>query len=118
MLVAAALCPSAPLLVPGLGGPDPTVAALRAATAQAVAALRAAGPDVVAVVGAAPATSTWPADTAVDFGPFHGAATTAGPALPLALAVGAAVLRDAGYGGPPLFQGVAPQTGPDACVAL
>jgi hypothetical protein len=118
MLTAAVLCPSAPLLVPELGGPDPAVTALRDATGRVVAALLDAEPDVVAVVGAGPTTAAWPADAAVDFGPFRGQATTGRPALPLALALGATALRDAGYGGTPRFQAVAGDAVPDACAAV
>jgi hypothetical protein len=117
-LVAATLCPSAPLLVPELGGAHPAVPELRDAAAKAVAALLDAEPDRVAVVGAAPDTATWPADAAVDFGAFRGAATNTGPALPLAPALGAMLLRDAGYVGDTVFQGVASDAAPDVCAAL
>jgi hypothetical protein len=117
-LVAAALCPSAPLLHPALGGAHPAVPELRDAAAKAVATLLDAEPDLIAVVGATPTTAVWPPDAAVDFGPFRGEATTAGPALPLALALGAMLLRDAGYAGDTLFQGVAADAAPDVCAAL
>lgn len=118
MLVSAALCPSAPLLVPTLHGQHPPLRDLRAATARAVAAVLDAGPELVAVVGAAPRTARWPADTAVDFGPFLGAATTPRTALPLPLALGATLLRTAGHRGETLFQAVAENVPPGACAAL
>ena len=118
MIGAAALCPSAPLLVPALGGAAPPLPELHRATAEAVATLLDPAPGLVAVVGPAPATAEWPADTAVDFGPFRGEATTAGPALPLSLALGATFLLDAGYAGATLFQGVAPDATPEACAEL
>lgn len=118
MLVAAALCPSAPLLIPELAGARPAVPELRDATGKAVAALLDAAPDLVTVVGAAPTTAAWPADTAVDLGSFRGATTTTGPTLPLALAVGATLLRDTGYAGPTAFHGIGPDTAPDTCAAL
>ncbi len=117
MIVAAALCPSAPLLVPELGGRNPPLPELRSATGRAVAAMLGAGPDVVAVVGPAPATASWPAGTAVDLGPFRGSATTRRPTLPFPLGLGATVLRDAGYAGPTLFQGVADDAPPEVCAA-
>lgn len=118
MIVSAALCPSAPLLVAELCGQDPPLPELRVATADAVAAMLDAGPEVVTVVGAAPATATWPPDSPVDLGPFLGAATTARPALPLPLALGATVLRTSGWAGCTVFQGVSPGTSPEACAAL
>jgi hypothetical protein len=117
VIVAAALCPSAPLLVPELGGRNPPLPELRSATGRAVAAMLGAGPDVVAVVGPAPATASWPAGTAVDLGPFRGSATTRRPTLPFPLGLGATVLRDAGYAGPTLFQGVADDAPPEVCAA-
>ena len=122
MIVAAALVPSAPLLIPELGAQDPPLPELRAAAARTVAALldpetSDAAPDVVAVVGPAPETAVWPAGTPGDFGPFLGRATT-GRALPFSLALGATLLRDAGYTGPTTFQAVAHDAPPDACAAL
>jgi hypothetical protein len=118
VIVTAALCPAAPLLVPELGGRNPPLPQLRSATARAVASMLGAGPDVVAVVGPAPATAAWPADTPVDLGPFRGSATTRRPALPLPLGLGATVLRDAGHTGPTLFQGVADDAPPEVCAAV
>jgi hypothetical protein len=117
MIVAAALVPSAPLLVPELGGQHPPFPGLRSAAARAVAAMLDARPELVAVVGPAPATATWPADTPADFGPFLGRAT-AGRTLPLALALGARLLRDAGYAGETAFHTVGADASPDACAAL
>jgi hypothetical protein len=118
MLTSAALCPSTPLLVPELGGRHPALPELRRAVDDAVATMLDAGPDLVAVVGAAPVTATWPVDAAVDFGPFRGEATADGDALPLPLALGATLLRDAGHAGGTRFQGVAPDAPPDACAGL
>lgn len=118
MISAAALCPSAPLLIPALGGARPALPELRRAAGQAVASLLDPVPDLVAVVGPAPATARWPDGTAVDLGPFRGEATTAEPTLPLSLALGATLLRDAGHTGGTLFQGVAPDAPPDACADL
>ena len=117
MIVAAALVPSAPLLVPELGGQHPPLPELRSAAARAVAALLDGRPELVAVVGPAPATAVWPADTPADFGPFLGRAGT-GRTLPLSLALGARLLRDAGYAGGTAFQAVAADAPPDACAAL
>jgi hypothetical protein len=118
MLGSAALCPSAPLLVPELGRGHPALPELRRAAADAVAAMLDVDPDVVAVVGPAPRTAPWPADAAVDFGPFRGEATTSGPALPLSLALGATLLRDAGHAGDVRYHGVAPEATTGTCVDL
>jgi hypothetical protein len=117
VIVAATLVPSTPLLVPELGGQHPPLPELRSASARAVAALLDARPDLVVVVGPAPATATWPSDSAVDLGPFLGRATT-GRALPLALALGATLLRAAGFPGGTVFQAVAADAAPAACAAL
>jgi len=117
MIVTAALVPSAPLLVPELGGQHPPLPELRAAAARAVAAMLDARPELVAVVGPAPATATWPPDTPADFGSFLGHAGT-GHSLPLSLALGARLLRDAGYAGETAFHAVDADAPPDPCAAL
>ena len=61
MIIAAALCPSPPLLVRELTGADPVAADLREACAAAVGALLAARPEVIVVVGTGPQTVPWPA---------------------------------------------------------
>src|SRR5260370_4450625 len=72
MIIAAALCPSPPLLVRELTGADPVVADLRDACAAAVAALVAARPDVIVVVGPGPDTTEWPADGRLNIAAFGG----------------------------------------------
>ena len=62
MIVAAAVCPSPPLLAPELTGQADILPELRAACAAAVARLLAAAPDVVVVAG--PAETTGPCDPA------------------------------------------------------
>ena len=59
MIVAAAICPSPPLLVSELTGQADILPELRAASAAAVTRLLAAAPDVVAVVGPAETTGPW-----------------------------------------------------------
>jgi hypothetical protein len=105
VLIAAAVCPHPPLLVPEVtGGSDPELDRLRAACHQAVAALAAAAPDLIVVTGEAGHTAEAgntveypPAATASlrDFGvPF-----TLGPAgpevLPLSLTIGKWLLSGA-----------------------
>ncbi len=62
VIVAAAICPSPPLLAPELTGQADILPELRAASAAAVARLLAAAPDVVVVAG--PAETTGPCDPA------------------------------------------------------
>ena len=55
MLIAAAVCPHPPLLVPGVAsGAAAETDDLRAAAAAAVQTLVGAGPELIVVVGAAP----------------------------------------------------------------
>jgi hypothetical protein len=119
VIVHAVSCPHPPLLLPGVtGGAVDEVVALRAACVEAVAGIVAAAPDLIAVVGAAPGTRTYPPDTPSPrhhFAPGLAApglaapglaasglaasglaAPAAGPVLPLSLAVGVALLREAG----------------------
>ena len=81
MIIAAALCPSPPLLVRELTGADPVVADLRDACANALHALLAARPQVIVVVGPGPDTAAWPADGRLNIASFGGrAARLAGSA--------------------------------------
>jgi hypothetical protein len=59
VIVAAAICPSPPLLASELTGHADILPELRAASAAAVTRLLAAAPDVVAVVGPAETTGPW-----------------------------------------------------------
>jgi len=74
MLIAAAVCPHPPLLVPeatGASGPGlAELDRLRAACLQAVAALAAESPDLIAVVGGAPRTAEYPPDAPATLGHF------------------------------------------------
>ena len=105
MIVAAALCPAPPLLVPELTGAREVAAGLRDACLASVAELMAAGPDAVAVVGAAGRTGRWSDGAAFDLaryapGPVRNGQAgegTKGPgALPSSLGVGAWLLGHAG----------------------
>jgi len=109
MLVAAAVCPHPPLLVPeamgaaggrGDGGMDEVLAACDAA----VAGLKAAGPDVIIVVGGAEAGAVYAGPVAgslADYGVRVGVGAGP-PVLPLSLTVGLWLLTRAGLvaGGP------------------
>jgi hypothetical protein len=122
MIIAAALCPSPPLLVRELTGADPVAADLRAACAAAVGALLTARPEVIVVVGTGPQTAPWAADGRLNVAAFGGRAAQAaeqpappaeqpappaeqpappaGQAVPPAVGLGAYLLDQAGYAGP------------------
>jgi hypothetical protein len=103
MLIAAAICPHPPLLIPevsGRSGPgDAELDRLRTACRQAVAALAAERPDLIAVVGGAPRTEEYPPDAAAslaEFGvPFPGDGPPGAPVLPLSLSIGKWLLASA-----------------------
>ncbi|MDQ2815548.1 MAG: hypothetical protein M3Z75_27805, partial [Actinomycetota bacterium] len=109
MLIAAAICPHPPLLIPevsGRSGPgEAELDRLRTACRQAVAALAAERPDLIAVVGGAPRTGEYPPDAAgslAGFGlPFPGDGPAAGPVLPLSLSIGKWLLARAPESLPP-----------------
>jgi hypothetical protein len=99
MLIAAAVCPHPPLLIPqATGAPgagDTELRRLRTACHQAVSALLAERPDLIAVVGADPGTEStaeYPPRTSGrlhDFGvPFAIGEDHGPPSLPLSLTIG------------------------------
>jgi len=103
MLIAGAVCPHPPLLIPaalGAAASDPP-AELRKVTeaaTQAVARLVAAGPDLIAVVGGGPADREYGPAAAGglhDYG-VHVTVGTGDPVLPLSLTVGRWLLERAG----------------------
>jgi hypothetical protein len=95
-LVAAAVCPHPPLIVPQLAaGAAPELDDLRRSCDAAVARLGAAGPDLVAVVGSGPSTTDHIAPYRASFAPWGvpvearlGVPGPDTPALPLGVAVG------------------------------
>jgi hypothetical protein len=135
MIVAAAICPSAPLLASELAGQADILPELRAACAVAVARILEAAPDLVAVVGPAATTGPWDPSGELSLASFapalrpdrplgdnsnKGGAGRLGPAppLPLALGVGGLLLDEAGYSGPRTFQGIAETEPAVNCLAL
>ncbi|MBG0815950.1 hypothetical protein [Planomonospora sp. ID82291] len=99
MLVAAAVCPHPPLLVPELAGTAAgELDGLRAACASAVDGLREARPDVLMVVGGADGAGTYGPGAAGSLAPW-GADVRAGagaPVLPLSLTIGRRLLEEGG----------------------
>jgi hypothetical protein len=119
MIIAAALCPSPPLLVRELTGTDPVVADLRDACANAVHALVAARPDVIVVVGPGPDTIEWPADGRLNIAAFGGRpAPSTGSVVPLAVGLGGYLLDQAGYTGPRRLYSVSEDDQPADCLRL
>jgi hypothetical protein len=104
MLVAAAVCPCPPLLVPEVAaGAASELAALRAACAEAVAELVTAEPDLLVLVGEGPQAEVWTEGGAgtfqrygVPFGARLPSGPVSGPELSPALTVGAWLLTQAG----------------------
>jgi hypothetical protein len=118
-VIAAALCPAAPLMAAELTGDDPEAAAVRAAAAEATARLVRSGVGAIAVVTAGPQTREWPVTGRADLAPYGGPRLADGvPRVPLGLGLGARLLDAAGFSGdrlmwtvggtrPPALDGVA-----------
>jgi hypothetical protein len=121
VLVAAAVCPHPPLLLPGLTGSADVGADLRAVCRAAVDEALAARPERLVVVGGGPTTTTWDPRMPVDPSPWGGppARTSgAGPRLPLSLLVGRSLLDGDSCPSEVVLQGVASEAPPEACAAL
>ncbi|WP_329283750.1 class III extradiol dioxygenase subunit B-like domain-containing protein [Streptomyces sp. NBC_00691] len=136
MLVAAAVCPCPPLLVPEVAtGAAPELDAARAACTDVVGLLAAARPDRLYLVGPADegAHGVFPAGSKGSFAGFGvdlsvrlggSAPPSAGPAggdrpLPASLAVGAWLLGRAGWADAPIEGlGVDPKATPDVCAGI
>jgi hypothetical protein len=135
MIVAAAVCPSPPLLASELVGQADVLPELRAACAVAVARILEAAPDLVAVVGPAEKTGPWDPAGELNLASFAPALRSrrqladnskkcdtgrlgAVPPLPLALGVGSLLLDGADYTGPRTFQGIAENEPAACCLAL
>ncbi|MFE7582868.1 class III extradiol dioxygenase subunit B-like domain-containing protein [Streptomyces gardneri] len=128
MLVAAAVCPSPPLLVPEVAtGAAPELDAARTACADAVGLLAASRPDRLYVVGpaGAAATGVFPAGSTGSFAGFGvdlsvrlGDGPAAGRPLPASLAVGAWLLGRADWADAPVEGlGVDERETAEACAA-
>ncbi len=123
MLVAAAVLPHPPLLVPGVGaGASGELDELRAACDAAVAEVLAVDPALLVVVGGAPVVGPFP-DTAWGSLDGYGVRVPVGsgqgsPTLPLALTLGRWLLDRAAPELPALLFGVEPDAAPDRCAAL
>ena len=124
MLIAAAVCPHPPLLIPeatgASGAADPELSRLRAASRNAVAALLAEPANLLVVAGGAERTAEFPPHTPGrlhDFGvPFTtGPETDDAESLPLSLTIGKWLLAE--HGAPPAtWWGIASDAPPAECL--
>jgi hypothetical protein len=126
VLIAAAVCPHPPVLIPvamGAAGDGPELAGLRTACAAAARGLVRARPDLIVVVGSGPSGRAYPWPSA---GSLHryGVPWSTGPGhpvLPLSLTVGTWLLTEAGGSGDGLavtLRVVAVTASPAACRRL
>jgi hypothetical protein len=107
MLIAAAVCPHPPLLVPEVTGTadpgDGELRRLRAACREAVAVLLGEAPGLLVVVGGAGQTAEYPAGPGGSLRDFAVPFTLgADPVLPLSLTIGKWLLTAPAPGGPPV----------------
>ncbi len=126
VLVAGAVCPHPPLLVPEVAGDAGEVlAAVRAACAAALTRVLAQRPDVVVVVGDGPTTGELPASAGAGFGAFGVDVVVRPPGdgyhgdpLPLSLTVATWLLDRAGHRGARILVGLARDLAPDEAKRL
>ncbi|NBE82057.1 hypothetical protein GVV04_13905 [Micromonospora sp. NEAU-HG-1] len=123
-LVAAAVCPHPPLIVPEVAGATAgELDELRAACAAAVARLLAAGPDAILLVGAGPETRSF---RSADHGslraygvdwrmPLWRVNCAGGERLPLSLTIGAWLLGRSGTELPRFAHAIAADASPQEC---
>lgn len=122
MLVAAAVCPHPPLLVPQVAaGAAPELDGLRAACDEAVRRLARARPQTIVVVGGAETSRGYDATARGDLRPYGVDVPCGGrpdgERLPLSLTIGAWLLRRAGLG-PGRHQAVGFDAPPTECLRL
>jgi hypothetical protein len=124
MLIAAAVCPHPPLLVPEVtGASDPAareLRRLRTACRVAVAVLIGAAPDLLVVAGGAGQTTEYPALAGGSLRDFSVPFTVgADPILPLSLTIGKWLLAGVVPPRPPVsWQGIASGTATADCLSL
>ncbi|MCW2770172.1 MAG: hypothetical protein JWR27_1605 [Aeromicrobium sp.] len=123
MIVAVAVCPHPPLLVPQVSpGSTAELAEIRSACDAAVAALLGADPDRIVVIGGGDAAVDLTLDLDETFGgtlaPYGATVHAGGPGdgLPLSLTIGAWLLDRAGWTGPRTYSTGRPEV--DGRVAL
>jgi aromatic ring-opening dioxygenase LigB subunit len=121
VLVAAAVCPHPPMLVPEVaGGAAAELTELRSACQAAVSDLMTSGADELVIVGGDPDSGTYPGSAGASLHPYGLDLRVGGPdgQLPLALAIAAWLV---GQIGPPVsrrYVGVAPDASTQECLEL
>jgi hypothetical protein len=119
VITSAALCPSPPLLYPGMTGRQAVAPELRAACAEAARRLVRGEPEEIVVVGPAGSTGTWAPASRLDPSLFAPAmASTGTPSLPLPLGLGAMLLDQAGYRGRRRLQAIGQDEPASTCARL
>ena len=128
MLIAAAVCPGAPLLVPELATErSDALAELRRRCRQALDQVSASRPDSITVVGSGPRTATFGAEAVGSLAPYGPAdrirltgerADTGVAVLPLSLSLGAWLLAEVGWHGRVRGLSVAESSSSGDCVSL
>jgi len=119
VITSAALCPSPPLLYPGMTGRQAVAPELRAACAEATGRLVRGEPEEIVVVGPAGTTGTWAPASRLDPSQFAPAmASTGTPSLPLSLGLGAMLLDEAGYRGRRRLQAIGQDEPASTCIRL
>jgi hypothetical protein len=123
VLIAAAVCPHPPLLVPGVAsGAVAEADDLRSAAAAAVHALVAAEPELIVVVGAAPQVGPCDPQARGSLAPYgvnlFVGSGTGEASLPLSLTIGLWLLEQHAPEVPRLLFGVHPETEPTRCATL
>jgi len=125
-VVGAALVPAAPVLVPGLSGHTRTAPEVRAATLEAIQRMIDAGVDEVAVLAEADRAGLFDSDAPWGLhriGGMHsvsepGAGSAFDKPLTVSLAIGASMLRDAGWTGPTSLHALERAMSADAAAEL
>ena len=106
-VLAAAIVPAAPVLLPQLTGKTPAAGEVREAAFESIAAMLAAKPDVVVVVAEASPAGWFDPSTPLGLGRIGGHSGNE-DGLPIPLAIGAQLLRDAGWQGSVALLGLEP----------
>jgi len=126
VLIAAAVCPHPPLLVPAIGAGQRGIEAVRTACATALESVRAADPELLVVVGTGPSTVTHDGSAVADFTPWGadlqlrlpGESGPTGEPLPLALSVGVWLVDQSGWATDTLAVAVATAATVEDCQRL
>ena len=123
-IVSAALVPAAPVLVPGLSGHTMPAQEVRAATLEAIQRMIDAGVDEVIVLaeadrdGVFDSTAPWGLHRIGGLHPFSEAGAVFDQLLTMPLAIGASMLRDAGWTGTTSFHALERTMSADAAAEV